>query len=541
MTGDAGDEHAIGSGIGKRLINIISLGMLALLMFVLIKNFTGWISDAIFAVEYPYQIDYGEGVIWQQALMILRGEGYSDIAQLPYVVFHYPPVYHLLTALFAEALSLNFLAAGRVVSVVSTLGASAIVGGLVFTAVRSREALLPSLTCAFAGSLTAFLFNPVATWSTLMRVDTTAIFLSFVGAYFGLRAPERPRLLYLSALFFLLALYTKQTSISAPVATLFVLWLIQPRLAARGLIMALGTGLIGLIAIQLLTDGGFFKHIVLYNINNFSIGRFISAIKIVFFYNAVYIIFVLFFLINLYFLIINGKTNYINNLKINSKSSIYFRINLFVAIYIILTSLTLVTIGKVGSNFNYFLESMFGWSFAIGLILRQPTVTAFNLIAASIEQKPPRERNGLVGPYLRFDFPILFAAMLFQALVIPVPGVRGLVNGLPGSEQQAQLLTRVRNATKPVISENMVAVLQAGKEVVWESAIFNQLVAFGRWDERPFIRMIESKKFAFIILNGRNGDPNFSARYSNSLLRAIEHAYPRIQELAGYDIHLPAN
>ena len=69
------------AGIGERIIKRLSIGMLVLLTVVLVANFSNWVSVTIFAVQYPHQIDYGEGIVWQQALMILGGEGYSGHCQ----------------------------------------------------------------------------------------------------------------------------------------------------------------------------------------------------------------------------------------------------------------------------------------------------------------------------------------------------------------------------------------------------------------------------------------------------------------------------
>jgi hypothetical protein len=85
----------------------------------------------------------------------------------------------------------------------------------------------------------------------------------------------------------------------------------------------------------------------------------------------------------------------------------------------------------------------------------------------------------------------------------------------------------------------MVVVLQSGKEVVWEPAIFAELATLNRWDEGPFIRMIQSNDFAFFVTKGQKGELLFDSRYNASVSEAIEAAYPRTEQLAGYIIHLP--
>ena len=60
---------------------------------------------------------------------------------------------------------------------------------------------------------------PVVTWAPFMRVDMLAVALSLFGLVAAFKALERPRLIYLAALLFVAAVYTKQTSIAAPAAT----------------------------------------------------------------------------------------------------------------------------------------------------------------------------------------------------------------------------------------------------------------------------------------------------------------------------------
>lgn len=528
------------AGICERVIKGLSLGMLALLVVVLVANFSNWVSTTIFAIQSTHQIDYGEGIVWQQALLILRGEGYSDITRLPFVVFHYPPVFHLLSGLFAGVLNIEYLAAGRIVSVVSTLGSTIIIGVLIFRAVRAREGLMPSLLCALVAGLLVFMFNPVALWSQVMRVDMAAIFLSFLGVYFGLQAPERPRYVYVSALFFMLAMYTKQTTIAAPLAMLLVLMVIRPRLAGLGVVTALGFGLVALFALQLTTDGGFLEHIISYNINRFEFSRLQLLIHPAL-QHVLYLCIVVSFLLWFFVDLVRGKPrlNWTQTLRQKISSDQYDRLRCFGFIYILLTTLSLIMIAKVGSNINYFLEWMFGWSIAIGLFLRQPTRFALGSFGLAKRREPARDMGSLYRPLFRFDLPVLFAVLLFQALLFRPPFDQSIFTHVAYQEQQRELLQRVQKASKPVISDNMVVVLQSGKEVVWEPAIFAELAVLNRWDEGPFIRMIQLNDFAFFITKGQKGDPLFDSRYNASVSEAIEAAYPRTEQIAGYIIHLP--
>ena len=540
MKDDEASRHPGRAGTGERAARFLTLGMLALLAAVLASNFFDWVSAVSFTVQYPYQIDYGEGIVWQQALMILRGEGYSDITRLPFVVFHYPPVFHLLSGLSASALGIEYLAAGRLVSVVSTLGSAMTIGVLIFRAVGSREGRMPGLLCAFGAALIVFTFAPVAQWSPLMRVDMTAIFLSFLGVYFGLQAPERPRYVYLGALFFLLAMYTKQTAFVAPLAMLIVQMVIRPRLAALGVATALGLGLMGIFALQLTTDGGFLKHVFLYNINRFEFSRLLPFIPSAI-HHILYLLIVVYFLIRTFFYFTRREpgSSWIEALRHKISSDRLDRLRCFGFIYIVLTTLSLIMMAKVGSNTNYFAEWMFAWSIAIGLFLRPPVGFALGAFGLAKRRKPVRDTGASDRPFVRFDYPVLVAALLYQAVLVQPPFYQSTITDVAYQEQQRELLQRVREVSRPVISDNMVVVLQSGKEVVWEPAIFAELAALDQWDEGPFIQMIRSNDFAFFITKGQRGERLFASRYNAPVAQAIGAAYPRTELLAGYVIHLP--
>src|SRR6201987_479797 len=98
----------------------LAAGAGALLLIAALLYFT-WVDlrcvRAILA--YPFGIDYGEGIVWQQALLIPGPRMYGPIDRLPFIVFHYPPVYHLVSRP-VMAFGVDPLAAGRMVSVAST-------------------------------------------------------------------------------------------------------------------------------------------------------------------------------------------------------------------------------------------------------------------------------------------------------------------------------------------------------------------------------------------------------------------------------------
>ena len=257
----------------NRQLNPVAVLVFLICTILLLANFYGWAAEMIGAINYPFQLDYGEGIVWQQADMILRGEGYKPLSDNSFIIFHYPPLYHLVSGLLAKTFGLNWLVVGRTVSVLSTLGAAFIIGALVFQAVRSRESILTSLICAPMAGLLVFTLVPVAYWSPLARVDMISVLFTLAGVWFGLRSIEQPGNLFPAAVFFVLAFFAKQTAISAPLATFIVLLCWRPAMAWRGLLLGSGLGLICFAAITIGTSGEFIRHIITYNVNTSHIGQ----------------------------------------------------------------------------------------------------------------------------------------------------------------------------------------------------------------------------------------------------------------------------
>ena len=106
--------------------------------------------------------------------------------------------------------------------------------------------------------------------------------------------------------------------------------------------------------------------------------------------------------------------------------------------------------------------------------------------------------------------------------------------------EQAKLVSLIRSAPQPVISDDMVAVLRAGKAVQWEPFIFAELAAKGAWDETPLVEKIKARQFAFFVTDGYSGDnKDYDERYDRAVAGAIRSAYPVQRKLAGYVISFP--
>jgi hypothetical protein len=102
-----------------------------------------------------------------------------------------------------------------------------------------------------------------------------------------------------------------------------------------------------------------------------------------------------------------------------------------------------------------------------------------------------------------------------------------------------ELIRQVRAADRPVISDDMVLLLRAGKEVPWEPAIFSELASTGRWDESLIIDRIRSGSIAFVVTVGTRGQILFDSRYNKPVADAIDQTFPRKIQKGWLTLHLP--
>jgi hypothetical protein len=172
-----------------------------------------------------------------------------------------------------------------------------------------------------------------------------------------------------------------------------------------------------------------------------------------------------------------------------------------------LSTLTLATIFKSGSAFNYFLDWLCIGSALAGVFLHDIMGNA---------------------RFVRIVLAPLCAAALFSP-------IRLLPDHPPAADQamQSALVQEIRAAAKPVASDNMVLLMRAGKPVIYEPAIVTELSALGRWDERPLVNMVATGGFAFMLTE--DDLPGASPRRSAAVSAAMHDAYPVVEQ-AGPDL-----
>ena len=187
-------------------------------------------------------------------------------------------------------------------------------------------------------------------------------------------------------------------------------------------------------------------------------------------------------------------------------------------IYLGLTTLMLAGLGKNGAGVSYFDEWVGILSILIGILVA--TILSPGVVAGVL--------GGVkIAPIFKLALPVL---LIIQVLNVPAKSKVDFSDATLARESD-ELVDRIARADKPVLSADMVLLMIAGKQVPWEPAIFAELGSLGRWDETHITRMILAHDFAFVITRS-------STPFTPAVARAVEIAYPRLEQIAKHTLHL---
>lgn len=455
----------------------LALGFLAL---VLAWCAGKWALAAAHAAVFPFGLDYAEGVVWQQARLMFSDQAYGPIERYPATVFEYAPLYHAVVAWFAAMTGADGLLVGRLVTIASTLAACLLVRAIVIALGRKDDdARLIRLCASFGGGL-ALATRPVLLWSALMRVDMLFVALSLGGVLLALRAVSRPALIHLAALLFVAAIFTKQTAVAAPAAVF----------------------------------GGFLRHIVLYNLNRLILSNFQGILGNALLHAGLLIaaIFALFS---------RFASAHLRPARDADDDSVRF---LVVAAYWAVSGLVTLTFLKAGSGVNYFVE----WSFATAI-----------LAAVGLSEAARRLRAGGLSGARLAALRALPWVLILQVAVASAFAGETLAAKRAEQAATAAIVRQIELAEKPVIADDMVALLRAGQSIQWEPFIFGELARAGLYDERPFLARIEQGQFAFFVTEGQPGDGTYESRFDSAVDASLRRAYPDEVRLGNFSLHYP--
>ena len=447
------------------------------------------------ALAFPYPLNYGEGPLLDQSVRLAQLQDIyrTDLSTAPYVVANYPPLFMLAQVpfvwLFGPALWY-----GRMISLLSVVAVALFVGLTLHALTRDRIA-------AIAGGLIFPAIPYVVRWSSLSRVDSLGLALSWAGLFVVARWPERRWSVFSSALLLVAAVYTRQTYMLAAPLAAFV-WLVaqgQRRRALETAAIAGGASLLLFAALNISTGSGFFLNTVTANLNDFRWER-VSLNAL-----GALVACPLLLLGSLAYLLLTPR-------KGN-------RAWWLIAPYLIASVPLAMLVGKVGSDVNYLLELSAALGLATGAFI-------------AWQRRRPRLRIALIA--------LLALQMLALAQSSRVPtGLQNYV--IEQRAEVAQLSRMVASADGPVLTDDYMGLLpERGKRIYFQPFEMTQLARDDDWNQRPFVEDIAREKFPLIMI----WSPPFAReikrdRWTPQMLKEIDAHYQRTDCIADMVIYRP--
>lgn len=210
---------------------------LAVVWLLVVGYLLSFIAHIWHVLAYPYPLDYGEGPLLAQIQRLRSGQPlwqlYDDPTVPPYAIINYPPFAMLLTMIVSQITD-NVLLAGRIVSLLATLGCVIALAWLIAPDRPAERPLPPYRPTWLVRSIPLlFLTIPIVReWAVLLRVDMPGICLGLWGLVAlrcavarsqGHHSPESDRYRHLAwaalaGILCALTLLTKPSLIAAPAA-----------------------------------------------------------------------------------------------------------------------------------------------------------------------------------------------------------------------------------------------------------------------------------------------------------------------------------
>jgi hypothetical protein len=189
--------------------------------------------------------------------------------------------------------------------------------------------------------------------------------------------------------------------------------------------------------------------------------------------------------------------------------------------YFVLAGLTTVTLGKIGSDMNYFIEFLAAAAILAGLFCQEAL-------------------NRLKAPLIRWTALAMLLAAICQWTVMP-----GTFNRFQtvarGTEPHPfdPLTEMIRKIEGPILAENMGILIAAGKPVLFEPYGFAQLAYNGLWDEKKILDRLDRKEFPLILLETNLWRFRQTSRFTPGFVAHLRANYRPVKIIAGQILCLP--
>ena len=489
----------------------------ATLVVSIVAGAAYWGRAVHFALRFPFELDYGEGSVIAQIAIFLSGSSpYGPVNSPPFTIANYPPVFYF-AAIGLSSLGLPVLTAARLVSALSWVAIIVMVGIGTAAATRDLRAKSARSLAVLVAMSAVVAIGDLVTWSTLARVDVLAIALALGGFTVFFRTAGRRRWgVWLAAALFVLSAFTRQSSIAAVSACLAVALMARPN-QARQLAAGMAVGGVGGLGLALLlTRGLFWTHIVDATAHSYSLGRALDGV-----WNSAVVPHPLLVLTGL---ILGTRLargllhgDYSDRSLPESKGFSAERLRIGIGCFTIAAFLLLWTIGKFGSDDNYALEFLVACCLVLGV--------GVGLIIDRVTGKATPQ------PRLAAAWPVAIACVVSLQLAWAWAGLIGRWDRwqVAGTEADslASVVAQIRGAEGDVMSEDMVALVAAGKTIEFQPFAMTQLHYQGKWDERPVRDRLGRGGFGLVVLRRDAAAERHAngTRFSAALLTTLVEHY----------------
>lgn len=511
---------------GKRLswdgMTALAVGLAAIVTFAVYgAAVAAFVDRTIDYIWYPYASDYGEGpILFQVAALAAGNSMYEPIAQAPYTVANYPPVFHYAVWLVWQFTG-DPLVAGRLVSFLGALASGLLIFTLVQGTLHRDHA---PLSRRVGGALAALFFlthYTVIGWSATMRVDTLALAFGLLGMQIFVLSIRRPSLTWVYGLAFVLAVFTKPNMIAAALATFGVAYFLHRRRALTALAISGAAGLVALGVAAAATGGEFLLHILAYNVNEYSLDQLLMLLRRNLVWHSVDIVLLfggLGYLLAC--LVERWRTEPSAESPGNPAASLMLFGSMMAA-----SLLTVIASGKVGAWVNYFLEFEAAASLLLGtLVVRLTTFL--------------RSDKWDLGCGRRRVMAVVALALLCSQATLGWSLKFGEL-GQAGIAFSRPVVNLIATAEGPVISEEMVLLYRAGRPLYFQPFIMTALASEGRWDPGPLTAAMEQGAVSFVVLSSAIGSAGYEHRFPESFRAALETRYRLRDSFGNLTVYVP--
>ena len=504
---------------------------------------TLWLG--LLGLVYPYQLDYGEGIVLWFARELARGHSIYTLPGASLASSNYPPVSMLFAAALMPILGEGYTA-GRLLSLASALAVAA----LIYRIVRyeTKDARVGTGLLMNAGAIAAallFIGSPyVYHWVPQFRADLLGLACTFGGVYCvwewqrfeeGRKQKAEGRdpnrfstygLLLAAILFCLLALYTKHTLFAGPAAAFAALFLRDKRVAVA---FALALGAVGgaiYLAIDRITGGGFTFGLITSNATVFLPQQ---LVELLWNFAATFPI-----------LLLLALWGWVNRLRSRRVGVLEW--------YLLFSVGMLGLAGRVGAWENYFLEAIAAACVFAGIAISDLRDQTADYARRDLQRvrpdsqvgdRQPRTPSSSFHPRLtNLLLPILLLVQLVLMWHDPSIAADLVARDLPANQQLAALLSRTPGT---VISEDMGALVTSGKPVAYYTFQYSSLARSGKWDQRWELNGLRDGVFPLVILEqGTREDVDHYRRFTREFVSALDRYYAVTQTIGKYEIYTPA-